>query len=349
LTLDKTLGGVSVTIKKSDGSQEDYADPSLYLDPSTNKIILFYLSTTGYSGDPANCTTCPIRSGTEVDGSDGTQFVMDSGDRASVSGGKITDPDIFYDGSKYILYIAKELQQVLVYTSTTLQGTYSPVTALTGGILTNYGSVPAGYYDSVTGKYWTYITVLSPTTPSVIKRAVHNDFSKQLTDADFTTVIPGSNFIGLGSSYTVESPGFAVNAPTATPAPIITPTATPTSMATPTPTPAPNPTATATSTPNIGGTGDVNNDGQVTIVDSLFVAQYTVGIRTFSTSQLFVADANCDGQVNVVDALFIAQYTVGTRTLTSTQLAFADVNGDGQVNIVDALFIAQYTVGLRQL
>ncbi len=60
-------------------------------------------------------------------------------------------------------------------------------------------------------------------------------------------------------------------------------------------------------------------------------------------------DVSGDGQVSVVDALFIAQYTVGTRTLTSTQLEAADVNGDGQVTIVDALFIAQYTVGLRQL
>ncbi len=60
-------------------------------------------------------------------------------------------------------------------------------------------------------------------------------------------------------------------------------------------------------------------------------------------------DVNDDNQVTVVDALFVAQYTVGLRTLTSQQLAVADVNGDGQVNVVDALFIAQYTVGLRQL
>jgi len=60
-------------------------------------------------------------------------------------------------------------------------------------------------------------------------------------------------------------------------------------------------------------------------------------------------DVNGDGQVTIVDALFIAQYTVGTRTLTFTQFAAADVNGDGQVTVADALFIAQYTVGLRQL
>lgn len=60
-------------------------------------------------------------------------------------------------------------------------------------------------------------------------------------------------------------------------------------------------------------------------------------------------DVNQDGSVNIADALFIAQYTVGTRILTTSQLVVADVDGDGQVKIVDALFIAQYTVGLRQL
>ncbi len=60
-------------------------------------------------------------------------------------------------------------------------------------------------------------------------------------------------------------------------------------------------------------------------------------------------DVSGDGAITVVDALFVAQYTVGLRTQTSQQLAAADVNGDGQVTVVDALFIAQYTVGLRQL
>jgi len=50
--------------------------------------------------------------------------------------------------------------------------------------------------------------------------------------------------------------------------------------------------------------------------------------------------------VDIVDALFIAQYTVGLRPSLDC-FAQADVNGDGRVDIVDALFIGQYTVGLR--
>jgi len=100
--------------------------------------------------------------------------------------------------------------------------------------------------------------------------------------------------------------------------PAITPTPTPTT--TPTVTATPIPTATATSTPTStpptsGIKGDVNGDGQVTVVDALFVAQYTVGLRTLTSQQLAAADVNGDGQVTVVDALFIAQYTVGLRQL----------------------------------
>jgi len=77
--------------------------------------------------------------------------------------------------------------------------------------------------------------------------------------------------------------------------------------------------------------------------------QNTVRSGTFKVSSTGVlkGDVNGDGQINVVDALFVAQYTVGLRQLNSNQLAAADVNCDVQVTVVDALFIAQYTVGLR--
>ena len=124
----QTLGdSTAVSITKSDGSKEDFVDPSPYLDTSTNKIVLFYLSSTGVSGDPAQCTTCPMRSATEVDGSDGTQFTVDDGDRILVANG--TDPDIYYDGSQYILYVSKGTS-VYAATSTTLKGTYTLISAL---------------------------------------------------------------------------------------------------------------------------------------------------------------------------------------------------------------------------
>lgn len=57
-----------------------------------------------------------------------------------------------------------------------------------------------------------------------------------------------------------------------------------------------------------------------------------------------IGDVNSDGQVNVVDALFIQQYAVGLRELSPGEFIAADVNGDGVVNAVDALFISQQSV-----
>ncbi len=56
--------------------------------------------------------------------------------------------------------------------------------------------------------------------------------------------------------------------------------------------------------------GDVNNDGSVSIVDALLVAQYYVG-EAVSIDEI-LADVNLDGFITIVDALLIAQYYVGT-------------------------------------
>lgn len=89
------------------------------------------------------------------------------------------------------------------------------------------------------------------------------------------------------------------------PTPTVTALPAPTSTVTPTPTP----------TPIVGTKGDVSGDGQVTVLDALFVAMYTVGIKPLSSTQLAAADVNGDGHVTMVDALFIALYTVGLRQL----------------------------------
>jgi hypothetical protein len=62
---------------------------------------------------------------------------------------------------------------------------------------------------------------------------------------------------------------------------------------------------------------------------------------------ILCGDANGDGQVDIVDALFIAQHTVDLRP-TLPCPAQADVR-EGGIDIVDALFIAQFTVGSRPI
>ncbi|MBN2536103.1 MAG: hypothetical protein JXB88_24695 [Spirochaetales bacterium] len=59
-----------------------------------------------------------------------------------------------------------------------------------------------------------------------------------------------------------------------------------------------------------GNPGDVNEDGEINIVDALLVAQYYVGLDP-SNFNINNADTNCDGQIDIVDALLIAQYYVG--------------------------------------
>lgn len=56
--------------------------------------------------------------------------------------------------------------------------------------------------------------------------------------------------------------------------------------------------------------GDVNNTGQVDIVDALLIAQYYVGLNPggFDSG---VSDVDCSGNIDIVDALLVAQYYVG--------------------------------------
>jgi len=56
--------------------------------------------------------------------------------------------------------------------------------------------------------------------------------------------------------------------------------------------------------------GDVNNSGDVNIVDALLIAQYYVGLDPagFIPSN---ADVDCSESINIVDALLVAQYYVG--------------------------------------
>jgi len=67
-------------------------------------------------------------------------------------------------------------------------------------------------------------------------------------------------------------------------------------------------------------------------------------IQVFGEAVNVEGDANGDGVTNIVDAMFIAQYTVGIRTFDATQLLCADTTDEGLVNIIDAMHVAQFSV-----
>lgn len=73
-------------------------------------------------------------------------------------------------------------------------------------------------------------------------------------------------------------------------------------------------------------------------------ASLPVSVRVTVLDGLMEGDSTVDGTTNIVDAMFIAQHTVGLRSLDEWQLTCADTNDDGVVNIIDAMHIAQYTV-----
>lgn len=74
------------------------------------------------------------------------------------------------------------------------------------------------------------------------------------------------------------------------------------------------------------------------------------------TIQADIANSNCDSEVSIVDALVIAQYSVGIRQdaglcplsdpITQIAAANGDLNLDGQTDIVDALLVARCSAAI---
>ena len=73
---------------------------------------------------------------------------------------------------------------------------------------------------------------------------------------------------------------------------------------------------------------------------------YYVEYTFDATKDYLLGDVNGDGQVTVVDATLIQKYIAGLVTLSDTQKAAADVNNDGSVSVIDATLIQKYIAGL---
>lgn len=213
----------SMTLKNASGGKEDFVDPSVILDDN-GRLVLFFLYSTGSTSDPATCastvTSCTkyIRSAVEDAGSDGATFTMQSGDRAAIAlntanGAKdfASDPDVFKTPTGYAMYVSKG-GSTLAYSSATLHGTYTAISGLTNGyLLNNDGGVPAGFYNPDSKEYWTY-AYKSANGVTDIRRAATTGISTTLTTSQVSKLFDGAS-IGIGSTYEVASPGFAVNDP----------------------------------------------------------------------------------------------------------------------------------------
>ena len=193
--------------KVSIESGENYVDPSLAQLPD-GRLVMFYLP--GIMGqDPAACApgegscTRQIKSAVEVPGSNGTVFRADSGVRVSetITGGTFSDPDIFFNGSEWVLYVSRG-QSISSYTSADLQGTFS----YRGPVSQSQGGVGSGIQASP-GVVQTFAHA-STRDSTVIVRGESATGTTPI--ATFATVITGPS-IGLGNY--VASPGVALNTP----------------------------------------------------------------------------------------------------------------------------------------
>jgi len=57
--------------------------------------------------------------------------------------------------------------------------------------------------------------------------------------------------------------------------------------------------------------GDVNSDGNVSMVDAMLIAQCVAGLIDCDTISEVAADVNCDGNISMVDTMRVAQYVAG--------------------------------------
>lgn len=202
-----------INITDSAGATVKFVDPSAFVD-SSGAIVLFFLNSTNVpmGQDPAGCQTYPCTkyfdSAIEVPGTDGTEFVKQPGHRyvLTLQSGTASDPDIFFDGNKYYLYISQG-SSIYACESNILQGYYTPIASLPGAILTSMGGIPCGYFDDISGNYWTYVHA-NVSGNTVIKQAVSSDLNAQLTN--FNTVISGP-VIGEPTNTKCESPGICYN------------------------------------------------------------------------------------------------------------------------------------------
>jgi len=91
---------------------------------------------------------------------------------------------------------------------------------------------------------------------------------------------------------------------------------------------------------------DPNGVAVISFTQDLTALRATAGLR---------GDVNCDNTINVVDSLMIAQYSVGNRTdsgscplndpATEINVSNGDFNVEAGADVVDSLLIAQCSVG----
>ena len=116
------------------------------------------------------------------------------------------DPDIFRGPDGYYQYVSRG-QNIQVFFSSDLRGSYAPLHSLDDAILTRGGGgVPAGHYDTDQGLFFTFVTAAFDGAMSDIRLATHHSLDTLIERDSFDTVISGGQL--FSESHLVASPGF---------------------------------------------------------------------------------------------------------------------------------------------
>jgi len=74
-----------------------------------------------------------------------------------------------------------------------------------------------------------------------------------------------------------------------------------------------------------GGSGDVNGDGELDLIDAVSIAKYIDGLETFTPEQKIAADYDGDGIITYYDAYAIVNVTVGHSKEEAIRMAYSTV------------------------
>ncbi|MBU6244158.1 MAG: hypothetical protein KGP12_02980 [Actinomycetales bacterium] len=205
--VDVTSGVVSahaLDIKKADGSKAMARDTSFAGQLADGRLVIVYVPS---MQDVAGATEIPVMAAVEDPGSDGRAFTTTgqaiSIPLASLGVGEPTDPDVFFNGSTWVLYVSVGAN-VISYTGSAPGGPFTLGTA--SQVSSNSGGVASGI--SADGAVWTYVNQGNRNQVS-IRRAVTATGTTLIPDSAFSIVLSGSQM----RTATAESPGIAANVP----------------------------------------------------------------------------------------------------------------------------------------
>ena len=207
--LDAVTGkatGHTLAVKKANGQDAMARDTAFAGQTADGRLVVVYVPS---MQDVAGASEIPVMVAIEDQGSDGTAFTTTGAaitiSKASLGGqGEPTDPDVFFNGSSWVLYtsVGANLDS---YLGSAVTGPFDLASATR--VSSGAGGVPSAL--ATPGGVWTYVNDGSTQSSVVIKRAVSATGTAPIPSSSFATVLTGAAVGGL----TAESPGIAANIP----------------------------------------------------------------------------------------------------------------------------------------